>query len=79
MINHIHTVDVDIDDRIRIHADGMVVIVLAADVIESVREINFLHQELEKLRDSSIPIVGIVAHDGSVQFLDGLLDEPGDS
>ena len=62
-------IDVEIDDKIRIHADGMVLIVHASDVVESVREFNFLHSELERLRSlGSMPLAGTVLPDGSVQF-----------
>ena len=70
--------DVEIDDKIRIHADGMILTVHASDIVESVREVNFLHREVARLRalDSSIPLCGTVLPDGSVEFRGGLVDEP---
>ena len=63
-------VDADINDRIRIHADGMVLIVHASDVVESVREFSYLRSEVDRLRalHSSIPLAGTVLPDGSVKF-----------
>ena len=69
--------DVEINDKISSHADGvgrspMVLTVLASDIIESVREVNFLHREVARLRalDSLVPLCGTVLPDGSVKFRD---------
>ncbi len=42
--------DVSINDKICIHADDIVLTVHASDVVESVREFQHLHREIERLR-----------------------------